>query len=117
MYVMTQFLRYPQAKLSSRLLDSHVYVCKRAVLDLLAQKTRFDSLREDFFPWLCKLQYQSTKREKYATSIRIGIIIHRADDGFAIRVNNLPAYLEANRHVCLLPILIRSLLKMRYTSS
>ncbi|KAG1839266.1 hypothetical protein F4604DRAFT_1994228 [Suillus subluteus] len=96
---MTQLLRYPQAKLSSRLLDSHVYVCKRAVLDLLAQKTRFDSLREDFFPWLCKLQYQSTKREKYATSIRIGIIIHRADDGFAIRVNNLPAYLEANRHI------------------
>ncbi|KAG2036138.1 nucleotide-diphospho-sugar transferase [Suillus americanus] len=95
---MTLLSRYPQAKLSSRLLDSHVYVCKRAMLDLLAQKTRFDSLREDFFPWLCKLQYQSTKREKYATSIRIGIVIHRADDGFAIRVNNLPAYLEANRH-------------------
>lgn len=95
---MTLLSRYPQAKLSSRLLDSHVYICKRAVLDLLAQKTRFDSLREDFFPWLCKLQYQSTKQEKYATSIRIGIIIHRADDGFAIRVNNLPAYLEANRH-------------------
>lgn len=99
------------------LLDSHVYVCKRAVLDLLARKTRFDSLRDDFFPWLCKLQYQSTKQEKYATSIRIGIIIHRADDGFAIRVNNLPAYLEANRHVCLLLVLIRSSLKMRYISS
>ncbi|KAG1895562.1 UDP-3-O-glucosamine N-acyltransferase [Suillus fuscotomentosus] len=95
---MTLLSRYPQAKLSSMLLDSHVYVCKRAVLDLLARKTRFDSLRDDFFPWLCKLQYQSTKQEKYATSIRIGIIIHRADDGFAIRVNNLPAYLEANRH-------------------
>lgn len=98
-------LRYPQAKLSSKLLDSHVYVCKCGVLDLLAQKTRFDSLREDFFPWLCKVQYQSTKQAKYATSVRIGIVIHRADEGFAVRVNNLPAYLETNRHVCPLPVL------------
>ncbi|OJA14364.1 hypothetical protein AZE42_04964 [Rhizopogon vesiculosus] len=95
---MTLLSRYPQAKLSSRLLDSHVYVCKRGVLDLLAQKTRFDSLREDFFPWLCKVQYQSTKQTKYATSVRIGIVIHRTDEGFTVRVNNLPAYLEANRH-------------------
>lgn len=98
-------LRYPQAKLSSKLLDSHVYVCKCGVLDVLAQKTRFDSLREDFFPWLCKVQYQSTKQAKYATSVRIGIVIHRADEGFAVRVNNLPAYLETNRHVCPLPVL------------
>ena len=25
----------------------------------------FDSFREEFLPWLCKIQYQRTKREKY----------------------------------------------------
>lgn len=57
--------RYPRAKLSSRLQDSHVYVCKREILDALQRKTELDSLREDFLPWLCKVHYQATKRLKY----------------------------------------------------
>lgn len=58
----------PRANLSSKLQDSHVYVCKREVLDVLQQKNEFDSLREDFFPWLCKLQYQKTRYNKYGHS-------------------------------------------------
>jgi translation initiation factor eIF-2B subunit gamma len=32
------------------------------------------------------------------TSLRVGVIIHREEDGYCVRTNNLPAYLEANRH-------------------
>jgi translation initiation factor eIF-2B subunit gamma len=157
--------RYPRAKLSSRLQDSHVYVCKREILDALLRKTELDSVREDLLPWLCKVHYQATKRLKYGrvlsslsnfaarttpmrhstlhtisttktkvsaynrsavsspvqqgrelgysvppsptgsvsigretSSLRVGVIIHREDDGYCVRTNNLPAYLEANRH-------------------
>ncbi|KAH7927118.1 hypothetical protein BV22DRAFT_301994 [Leucogyrophana mollusca] len=163
---MSLLSRSPRVKLSAKLQDSHVYVCKRAVLDVLQQKHQVDSLREDFFPWLCKIQYQQTKRAKYGhvlgalansvshsismkhstlhsnniarvkaisithptsnssplqqsrelgysippspadsdddrtvyTSLRVGVVIHRAESGFAIRANTLPSFLEANRH-------------------
>lgn len=47
-----------------------MYVCRRAVLDLLQEKTHFVSLREEFFPWLCKLQYSRSRRLKHAKSKR-----------------------------------------------
>lgn len=50
--------------------DSHVYVCKRSVLDALELKARFDSIREEFIPWLCKPQYQKTRRQKYGQGTR-----------------------------------------------
>lgn len=65
---MSLLCRYPRASLSSKFQDSHVYVCKREILDLLQLKSKFDSLREDFFPWLCKLQYQNTRSAKYGSS-------------------------------------------------
>lgn len=119
---MSLLSRYPRASLSSRFQDSHVYVCKREVLDLLQLKMKFDSLREDFFPWLCKLQHQKTRSTKYGAifgdpkstvpifpedgyespsatrSLRVGLLIHRAEEGYCIRANNLPSYLETNRH-------------------
>ncbi|KAF9236076.1 nucleotide-diphospho-sugar transferase [Melanogaster broomeanus] len=107
--------------------NSHVYVCKREVLDALQEKAGLDSLREDFLPWLCKVHYQTRKRSKYgsgkifrhlyimdnrlmtptgsdddhaeASGLRVGVVIHRAKDGYCLRANNLLAYLEANRHV------------------
>ena len=57
--------RYPRARLSANLQDAHVYVFRRAVLEILAGKPRFQSLREEFFPWLCALQYHRGKRLKY----------------------------------------------------
>ncbi|EIM83137.1 UDP-3-O-glucosamine N-acyltransferase [Stereum hirsutum FP-91666 SS1] len=57
--------KFPRTNLSSTYQDSHVYVCKRAVLDVLQIKDEFDSFREEFIPWLCKLQYQRTKQERY----------------------------------------------------
>lgn len=62
---MSLLSRYPRTKLSSRFQDSHVYVCRRLVLDLLREKRRFDSFREEFLPWLCKVQYQHRKAKRY----------------------------------------------------
>ncbi|KAF5391912.1 hypothetical protein D9757_001749 [Collybiopsis confluens] len=62
---MSLLTQYPCTKLSNRYQDSHVYVCRRSVLDLLQEKKHFDSFREEFIPWLCKVQYQRRKREKY----------------------------------------------------
>ncbi|KIY63067.1 UDP-3-O-glucosamine N-acyltransferase [Cylindrobasidium torrendii FP15055 ss-10] len=59
--------RFPHPKLSSRFRDSHIYVCKRGVLDLLcAAHQDFESLREEFFPWLCKLGRSKRRRAQYA---------------------------------------------------
>ncbi|TDL21719.1 UDP-3-O-glucosamine N-acyltransferase [Rickenella mellea] len=57
--------KYPRTRMTASLLDANVYVCKRSVLDVLAQKPQFDSFREEFVPWLCKVHTQHTKREKY----------------------------------------------------
>lgn len=158
-----------------------MYACRRQVLDVLQEKASFDSIREEFIPWLCKPQYQRTKQEKYGrgraptlcrhfvllkshclvlnpvtnalkqelalkhstlhskapvhlarkeeflnsppsddqnpehsrallpdededevripASLRIGLVIHRADGGYASRANNLHSYLDLNRHV------------------
>ncbi|KAG5643607.1 hypothetical protein DXG03_000615 [Asterophora parasitica] len=147
--------RYPRTKLSTNFQDSHVYVCRRQVLDALHEKRHFDSFREEFLPWLLKVQYQRTRRRKYArclipitntasqglalkhstlsketsasndsfgtllpkdpsismppsptdgdddygstNSFRVGVVIHRASAGFAIRVNTIPNFLEINR--------------------
>lgn len=60
--------RHPRLKLSSMFKDSHVYVCRHSVLDLLREKPHFISLKEEFFPWLCKVQYRRSKRVKYGNS-------------------------------------------------
>ncbi|KAI0308713.1 UDP-3-O-glucosamine N-acyltransferase [Amylostereum chailletii] len=62
---MSLFAKYPRTTVSSKYQDSHVYVCKRAVLDVLHLKSNFESFREEFIPWLCKLQYQRAKQQKY----------------------------------------------------
>ncbi|KAI0758309.1 UDP-3-O-glucosamine N-acyltransferase [Irpex lacteus] len=147
---------YPKVRMSAGFLDSHVYVCRRSVLEVLQEKSRLDSLREEFMPWLCKPQYSSTKRKKYGSvlgpspnspsqrlaiqhatlhtrstqlslhvsspssvreprtaqsspvdsdhdsedraSLRVGIVVHRLEDGYASRANTLHSYLELNRH-------------------
>ncbi|CAK5281460.1 unnamed protein product [Mycena citricolor] len=62
---MSLLAKYPRTSLSSNVQDSHVYICKRSVLDVLHEKEHFDSFREEFLPWLCKVQYQRGKRQRY----------------------------------------------------
>lgn len=59
---------YPWVRMSKRLADARLYVCKPAVSQVLQEKkAQFDSVREEFMPWLCKVQTQRTKREKYSS--------------------------------------------------
>ncbi|KIL68986.1 hypothetical protein M378DRAFT_190807 [Amanita muscaria Koide BX008] len=57
--------KHPRTKLLGGYQDSHIYVCQRAILDTLCAKPRCLSFREEFLPWLCKMNYQSNKKQKY----------------------------------------------------
>ncbi|KAH9937728.1 UDP-3-O-glucosamine N-acyltransferase [Amylocystis lapponica] len=80
---MSLLSKYPRARLSASLLDSHIYVCRRHVLDVLQQKARFDSIREEFIPWLCKPQYQRIKQEKYGAVL--SPITNASSQGLALK--------------------------------
>jgi len=48
-----------------------------------------------------------------STGFKVGVVIHRAESGFAIRVNTIPNFLEINRQVWTPEILLSSMLLMR----
>lgn len=61
---------HPTLSLSTRLLDAHVYVFRRTVLDLLASRRSKDlsSMREQFVPWLLKGAWQYGLSQQWAQS-------------------------------------------------
>lgn len=61
---------HPTLSLSTRLLDAHVYVFRRTVLDLIATRRSKDltSVREQFVPWLLKGAWQDGLGHKWAPS-------------------------------------------------
>lgn len=61
---------HPRLSLTTRLLDSHVYVFRRTVLDLLATRRSKDlsSIREQFVPWLVKGAWQQGLGHQWAPS-------------------------------------------------
>ncbi|KAK2467757.1 hypothetical protein APHAL10511_000052 [Amanita phalloides] len=61
--------KYPRCKLLASYQDSHVYVCQRAVLDILCDKPHFLSFREEFLPFLCKTQHQLTRKRRYGQAL------------------------------------------------
>ncbi|KAJ7590952.1 UDP-3-O-glucosamine N-acyltransferase [Mycena floridula] len=117
MTLLTQY-NIPRSQMSRKLQDSHVYVCRRSVLDLLQEKRHFDSFREDFMPWLCSLQHRASKREKYTsvlnritnvTSQSVALahsgLYRKKGKGDAsltseitARVNTLDSFMSANRY-------------------
>ena len=59
--------RYPKARFTTRYLDSHVYALRRSVLGLLREHDGLLSFREEVLPWLCKLAYRKSKRERWGS--------------------------------------------------
>jgi translation initiation factor eIF-2B subunit gamma len=101
------FTRYPRARLSSTFQDSHVYVCRRYVLDILHEKQQFTSLREEFFPWLCTVQYQRIKKIRYGQSVFfinhfVYQLIYRAELN---SLDNLTSQRLSLQHSTLLPLM------------
>ncbi|KAG8903347.1 hypothetical protein FRB99_003409 [Tulasnella sp. 403] len=60
----------PNVRFTTRYLDSHVYVLKRTVLDLLTERTDISSIKEELIPWLCRTQYRTAARRKYGPTLR-----------------------------------------------
>ncbi|KAG8812355.1 hypothetical protein FRC17_002063 [Serendipita sp. 399] len=60
------FTKFGRCRMSSRLADSHVYIFRRSVLDLLPIVPELKSIKKDLIPFLCSLQYSRTKRKRYA---------------------------------------------------
>ena len=82
-----------------------MYVCRRYVLDLLHEKQQFTSLRDEFFPWLCTVQYQRVKRVRYRQSSffidRFAFrLIHKAELNSS---NSLTSQRLSLQHSTLLP--------------
>ncbi|KAH9929545.1 UDP-3-O-glucosamine N-acyltransferase [Epithele typhae] len=95
---MSLLTQHPRTRLSSNFRDSHVYVCKRTVLDALSQKEHLDSFREEFIPWLCKPQYQRTRREKYSSVL--SPVTNNISLGQALKHSTLhaPSHTDRLRH-------------------
>lgn len=58
--------RFPRVRLHTDLQDAHLYIFKRWVLDMVADKENISSISEDLIPMLVKCQYQRkmVEREK-----------------------------------------------------
>ncbi|KAL5631137.1 hypothetical protein ACGC1H_006840 [Rhizoctonia solani] len=61
---------FPNARFTTRYLDSHVYVLRRSVLGILREHPGLLSFREEVLPWLCKLGYRKSKRERWGTTLK-----------------------------------------------
>ncbi|CAE6360565.1 unnamed protein product [Rhizoctonia solani] len=61
---------FPNARFTTRYLDSHVYVLRRSVLGILKEHPGLLSFREEVLPWLCKLGYRKSKRERWGTTLK-----------------------------------------------
>ncbi|KAI9594461.1 nucleotide-diphospho-sugar transferase, partial [Syncephalis fuscata] len=123
----TMMWKYPRVRLYANLLDAHVYIFKRWVLDYLADQPRITSLREDLLPALVKMQWKRGRAERdgvleYAvltaddktalnlsTTINVNeekaveiccyAIVCRTNACMTGRANTIPTYSELNRHM------------------
>lgn len=59
--------RHPTLTLTTALQDSHVYIFRRAVFDLMMTKDPKDleSIREDLVPWLVKGGWQDSLQTRW----------------------------------------------------
>ncbi|EUC60644.1 UDP-3-O-[3-hydroxymyristoyl] glucosamine N-acyltransferase [Rhizoctonia solani AG-3 Rhs1AP] len=61
---------FPNTRFTTRYLDSHVYILRRSVLGILREHPGLLSFREEVLPWLCKLGYRKSKRERWGTTLK-----------------------------------------------
>eukprot|EP00026_Physarum_polycephalum_P008077 Phypoly_transcript_08155.p1 GENE.Phypoly_transcript_08155~~Phypoly_transcript_08155.p1 ORF type:complete len:448 (+),score=42.35 Phypoly_transcript_08155:192-1535(+) len=118
--------RYPHMKIYTTLLDSHLYVFSKWVLDLLAEdkekkKNRFASVKGDFVPYLVSCQGSAAKQaslppsaKESQQSLALSMSSTHTDltpsgrgscyasfmeNGYCMRVNSLSLYSEVNRDI------------------
>ncbi|KAG4305105.1 hypothetical protein PORY_001275 [Pneumocystis oryctolagi] len=112
--------KYPQICIATTLRDSHLYVFKRWVLDLIVQNERISSVQEDLIPLLVKCQYQSLLLKRYDIREIIShygyacnfVLDDLADEKlvkvlsyvlpknrYCLRSNTVQAYIDLNRNL------------------
>ncbi|CAG8481368.1 7800_t:CDS:10 [Ambispora leptoticha] len=122
---MSLLWKFPRVNIHTTLQDAHLYIFKRWVIDLIAQRKSISSVKEHLVPLLLKCQYQKkllemegiNKRKtqenfqkralEYSTTwekedddeypVRCHIYIFK--NGFCGRGNTVPSYCELNRHM------------------
>ncbi|KAJ1304956.1 hypothetical protein OPQ81_006088 [Rhizoctonia solani] len=62
--------QFPNARFTTRYLDSHVYVLRKSVFGVLREHPGLLSFREEVLPWLCKLGYRRSKRDRWGTTLK-----------------------------------------------
>ncbi|CAD6573277.1 MAG: hypothetical protein TREMPRED_000764 [Tremellales sp. Tagirdzhanova-0007] len=64
---MSLIASHPKLSLTTRLLDAHIYIFRRTILDLLASRRSkdLDSIREQVVPWLIKGGWQKGLKERW----------------------------------------------------
>lgn len=55
---MSLLKKFPRVRVHTDLQDAHLYIFKRWVIDILADKENVESISEDLIPLLVKCQYQ-----------------------------------------------------------
>ncbi|EEB06616.2 translation initiation factor eIF2B gamma subunit [Schizosaccharomyces japonicus yFS275] len=112
---MSLLWKHPRITLTTALADTHIYVFRHWVLDLLKENEELSSLRGDLLPLLVKAQNQHSLAERKgvtkflvdekendkpnARNLKVNVFIPEKGACVSLRANNLPNYFEINRIV------------------
>lgn len=69
---MSMLWRFPNISLTTRYLDSHVYILKHKCIELLCQRPSLQSLKDDVIPWLAGFSYRQSYVKKWGLSMKFG---------------------------------------------
>ncbi|KAI8079620.1 nucleotide-diphospho-sugar transferase [Gilbertella persicaria] len=115
--------KFPRVRVHTDLQDAHLYIFKRWVIDLVADKPKVTSISKDLIPLLVKCQYQkplvereaieqymthndlftnalsmSTTQSELEQSMAVRSYVHIYRGGFCGRGNTTASYNELNRY-------------------
>ncbi|EPX75310.1 translation initiation factor eIF2B gamma subunit [Schizosaccharomyces octosporus yFS286] len=110
---MSLLWKHPNITLHTNLVDSHIYVFKHWIMDLIREKENISSISSDLIPYLVKCQYQrpfairedinkylqsssDVDSENVSEELLINTFIAK-EEYLCARANNLPNYFELNR--------------------
>jgi len=94
---MSMLWRFPNVSLTTRYLDSHVYILKHKCLELLCQRPSLQSLKDDVIPWLAKFSYRQSYVKKWGLPINFGtnpqeLAIAHSTTPFSTRSKNISSH-------------------------
>eukprot|EP00794_Sanderia_malayensis_P007780 gene7780-8626_t len=100
--------RYPNLTIQSNLIDAHMYIMKKWVLDFICEKMSFESVKSDVVPYLIKKQFSKVpnrRDEKLSSSIpsliegdaKLDIFSFMKEDELTLLTKEFSIYCDVNR--------------------